>query len=417
MHRSATSKQISDSDLNASADTNYATSRISAKITQNWPWSWSGSSAASCSPTPKEKTFMATSDKIAIQGYKSFKDFELSLNRINILVGANGAGKSNFLSFFEFLNALYEQRLTEYVSLRGGTARFLFEGPKVTRRIFAELTFCGNLYSFTIEEGAGRFVFTHERVGHTSDSNLVNSDEEIATLGNESVLRDYNGQSNWEDIKSYLSGIRKYHFHDTGKTSPFTHTCNIDNDKYFLYSNGGNISAFLYNIKKKHPITYKKIVMTIRSVAPYFNDFYFNANENGDIRLQWRDRYSETIYGPTDFSDGSIRFIALTTLFLQPEPPKVIVIDEPELGLHPFAISKLAGLIRSVAQKGSQIIMATQSAELISNFEPEDIITVNQDRGASAMQRLDSLHLANWLNDYTLGDLWKQNILKGGQPR
>lgn len=157
--------------------------------------------------------------------------------------------------------------------------------------------------------------------------------------------------------------------------------------------------------------------MTIRSVAPFFNDFYFDTNENGDIRLQWKDRYSETIYGPTDLSDGTVRFIALTTLFLQPKPPKVIIIDEPELGLHPFAISKLAGLIRSVAQKGNQIILATQSAELISNFEPEDIITVNQDKGASVMQRLDSDNLANWLDDYTLGDLWKQNILKGGQQR
>lgn len=356
-------------------------------------------------------------DRITIQGYKSFKNLELGLNRINILIGSNGAGKSNFLSFFEFLNALYEQRLTEYVSLRGGTEKFLFEGLKETNQIFAKLTFGKNRYSFTIKEGAGKFVFAHERLGYTSNNKYINDDEDIATLGNESVLQDYMGLSRGDYIKGYLGGIKKYHFHDTGRTSPFTHTCNIDNDKYILYSNGSNIAAFLYHIKKKYPITYKKIVMTIRSVAPFFSDFYFNANENGDIRLQWRDKYSEIVYGPTDLSDGTIRFIALTTLFLQPSPPKVIIIDEPELGLHPFAISKLAGLIRSVAQKGSQIVLATQSAELISNFEPEDIITVNQDNGSSVMERLDSKHLASWLDDYTLGDLWKQNILKGGQPR
>lgn len=356
-------------------------------------------------------------DKITIQGYKSFKDIELSLNRINILIGANGAGKSNFLSFFEFLNALYEQRLTEYVSLRGGTEKFLFEGPKITNQIFARLTFGRNRYTFTLKEGIGKFVFTHEQLGYTSNYRAINNDKEIASLGNESALKDYNGLIRGDYIKGYLSEIKKYHFHDTGRTSPFTHTCNIENDKYFLYSNGDNIAAFLYHIKKKHPITYKKIVMTIRSVAPFFNDFYFNANENGDLRLQWRDRFSETVYGPTDLSDGTVRFIALVTLFLQPNPPKVIIIDEPELGLHPFAISKLAGLIRSVAQKGNQIILATQSAELISNFEPEDIITVNHEEGASIMKRLDSKHLTNWLNDYTLGDLWKQNILKGGQPR
>lgn len=356
-------------------------------------------------------------DKITIQGYKSFKGLELNLNRINILIGANGVGKSNFLSFFEFLNALYEQRLTEYVGLRGGTEKFLYEGPKVTSQIFARLTFGGNRYSFTLREGTGKFVFTHELLGHTSNYGNINNEEEIATLGNESALKDYNGLRRGEYIKEYLSGIKKYHFHDTGRTSPFTHTCNIDNDKYFLYSNGDNIAAFLYNIKREHPITYKKIVMVIRSVAPFFNDFYFNANENGDLRLQWRDKYSETIYGPTDLSDGTVRFIALATLFLQPKPPKVIIIDEPELGLHPFAVSKLAGLIRSFYQKGNQVILATQSAELISNFTPEDIITVNMDNGTSVMQRLDSGQLSSWLNDYTLGDLWKQNILKGGQPR
>lgn len=356
-------------------------------------------------------------DRITIQGYKSFKNLELGLNRVNILIGANGAGKSNFLSFFEFLNALYEQRLTEYVSLRGGTEKFLFEGLKETSQIFAKLTFGKDRYSFTIKEGAGKFVFTHEQLGYTSEHKYINGDEDIATLGNESALQDYNGLRRGDYVKGYLSGIKKYHFHDTGRTSPFTHTCNIDNDKYILYSNGSNIAAFLYHIKKKYPITYKKIVMTIKSVAPFFNDFYFDANENGDIRLQWRDKYSETVYGPTDLSDGTIRFIALATLFLQPRPPKVIIIDEPELGLHPFAISKLAGLIRSASQKGCQIILATQSAELISNFEPEDIITVNQVNGSSVMERLDSKHLASWLDDYTLGDLWKQNILKGGQPR
>ena len=97
--------------------------------------------------------------------------------------------------------------------------------------------------------------------------------------------------------------------------------------------------------------------------------------------------------------------------------PKIIIIDEPELGLHPVAIQKLAGLIKIAAQKGAQIIIATQSAELISNFTPEDIVTVNQSNGLTELHRLNSDELSHWLDDYTLGDLWKQNILKGGQPR
>ena len=139
-------------------------------------------------------------------------------------------------------------------------------------------------------------------------------------------------------------------------------------------------------------------------------------NEIGNNRLQWTDKFSDVVYGPNDLSDGTLRFIALTVLFLQPEPPKVIVIDEPELGLHPVAIEKLSGLIKSAANRGTQVIVATQNAELISNFEPENILTVDQRDGESVIKRLDAGELGHWLNDYTLGDLWKQRIMKGGQP-
>ena len=134
------------------------------------------------------------------------------------------------------------------------------------------------------------------------------------------------------------------------------------------------------------------------------------------MRLLGRDRYSDMRYGPTDLSDGTVRFIALTVLFMQPWLPKVIIIDEPELGLHPVAIEKLAGLIKIAAQQGTQVIVATQSAELISKFQPEDVLTVNQQDGETIIHRLNSEDLQSWLEDYTLGDLWKQNIMKGGQP-
>ena len=152
-------------------------------------------------------------------------------------------------------------------------------------------------------------------------------------------------------------------------------------------------------------------------MAPYLSDFYFQPTEADMVRLQWPAKYSSMIYGPPDLSDGTIRFIALTVLFMQPWLPRVIIIDEPELGLHPVAIEKLSGLIKMAAQKGTQVIVAAQSAELISNFEPEDVLTVDQNEDGTTINRLNSEELAHWLEDYTLGDLWKQNIMKGGQPR
>lgn len=356
-------------------------------------------------------------DSIEIKGYKSFKHLVVPLRKINILIGSNGSGKSNFLSFFEFLNALYEKKLGQYVALRGGTDKFLFEGSKTTQVISAKVSLGRNRYSFEIQEGDGSFIFLKEAIGYRSYKGYINDDYDISDNGKEANIATYDGLQRGEYIKAYLADIKKYHFHDTGLTSPFTKTCNIYNDKYFLYRNGENIASFLYNIREENPISYKKIIRVIQSVAPYFHDFYFRPDINGNIRLQWNDKYSENVYGPTDLSDGTVRFIALATLFLQPHLPSVIIIDEPELGLHPFAIQKLSGLIQSVASKETQVIVATQSAQLISHFQPEDILTVNQMEGTSIMRRLDSTELHEWLDDYSLGDLWKQNILKGGQPR
>lgn len=239
------------------------------------------------------------------------------------------------------------------------------------------------------------------------------SEENVITeFQSESSLKDHKE----EDLSNYISQIRKFHFHDTGRRSPFTADSHIVNDAYRMYEHGENLAAILYRIQREadglsshHP--------RHSECGSYFSDFYFQPTEADMVRLQWQDKYSSMIYGPTDLSDGTIRFIALTVLFMQPWLPRVIIIDEPELGLHPVAIEKLSGLIKMAAQKGTQVIVATQSAELISNFEPEDVLTVNQNEDGTTINRLNSEELAHWLEDYTLGDLWKQNIMKGGQPR
>lgn len=350
-------------------------------------------------------------DRIVIKGYKSFKELDIELRNINVLIGSNGSGKSNFLSFFEFLNRLYEQKLQEYVALNGGVEKMLHKGSKITEEINAKIFFKQNAYSFDLKKGDDYFVFLNELIWYNKEGLHINK------LQSEAKIKSYTGMSRGEYIKKYLTEIKKYHFHDTGKNSPFTKDSNIRNDIYFLYEKGDNLAAYLWSIQDKHPIVYNRILRMIQSIAPYFSDFYFNQGASETVRLQWQDKYSSTIYGPTDLSDGTLRFIALATLFLQPVLPGSIIIDEPELGLHPLAIQKLAGMIKSVAAKGTQVIIATQSTDLVSLFEPDDVITVNQNNGETTLQRLSSTDLSQWLEDYSLGDLWKQNIIKGGQPQ
>jgi len=353
-------------------------------------------------------------NKIRIEGYKSIKHLELQLRSINILIGANGSGKSNFLSFFEFLQSIYNQNLKEYVALNGGVEKFLHKGDKVTEEISARLWLNRNAYSFTLKKAEEFFIFTKEGLWYNGNPN-INNPQDIASLSTESNLR-HNHMPRATYIKHYLDGLRKYHFHDTGENSPFNKESNVDNDKYFLYSKGQNMASYLYEVYEENAATYNLIVRTIQSIAPYFLDFSFRPDRNRNIRLRWKSKHSEMIYGANDLSDGTIRFIALTTLFMQPTLPETIILDEPELGLHPSAIAKLGGMIKSVASKGCQVIIATQSTDLIAHFEPEDIITVDQINGESEFNRLDSEMLSQWLDDFTIDDLWKRNIIDKGQP-
>ncbi len=353
-------------------------------------------------------------ERIEIKGYKSIKELDLELRPINILIGANGSGKSNFLSFFDFLKNVYRGSLKEYVALKG-IDTFLHKGDKVTNEISCHLDFIAtNAYSFTLKRGETGFIFTKEEVWPPDYKNYKYS-LDITSLTNDSSLR-FKISSIANHIKSYLEKLSKYHFHDTGESSPFSKESSIENDKFYLYEKGSNLSAFLFTINKENPQVFNLIVKTIQSIAPYFLDFFFQPESNGNIKLRWQSKHTSTIYGVNDLSDGTIRFIALTVLFIQPNLPETIIIDEPELGLHPTAIAKLAGLVKSAAAKGCQVILATQSTDLISHFEPEDIITVDQIDGESIFKRLSSDTLQLWLEDYTIDDLWKRNIINSGQP-
>ena len=351
-------------------------------------------------------------DYIEISGYKSINSERIDLNPINILIGANGSGKSNFISFFDFLNRLYNRKLNDYIALSGGDNKILHKGQKTTDRISFRVEFDkgNNGYAATLISGSNGFVFTSERLIYGSDEG-----KEISRSDRESRLK-ITDNFRAPYVIRYLNGFRKYHFHDTSSKSPFTKLSHVENDIYFLYNNGSNLPAFLYNIRENHKIVYNKIIKTIQSIAPYFSDFYFEPNSENYIRLHWTDKYSEIVFGPTDLSDGTIRFIALTVLFMQPKLPDTIIIDEPELGLHPSAIAKLAGMIKSVPAKDCQVIIATQSTDLISHFSPEEIITVDQIDGSSKFKRLSGDELHHWLDDYTIDDLWKRNIITTGQP-
>jgi predicted ATPase len=365
---------------------------------------------------------MAAIKKLCISGYKSIRELvDLELHPLNILIGANGAGKSNFVGFFRFLREMVSQRLQLSVAKSGGADTILYLGPKITQRITGKFYFENNGYEFALDPTAdNRLVFSSETLyfsgfssnpfwqamgsGH-EESRLKGAFETLGTGSIASYV--YPAVSNWV----------VYHFHDTSDTAPMKRECTV-RDYEYLRSDGANLAAFLFRMKLHRKPTYDFIRDTVRMVAPFFDDFTLRPQKSGQddtVQLEWTQVGSEYPFHPSQLSDGTLRFICLATALLQPELPATIIVDEPELGLHPYALNLLSDLIHEAAAKGTQVIVSTQSAALLDEFEPDDIIVVDRDKGQSRFRRLTADEIKHWLaEDYTLGELWQKNVYGGG---
>lgn len=358
-------------------------------------------------------------NKVEIKGYKSIKELTLELKGINILIGANGAGKSNLISFFKLLNELVEKRLQFFVGTKGGANSFLHHGRKVTDSISARFHFGLNEYYFTLAPtDSNTLIFKSEELIFKGAFYSSRPTSSLGSGHSESLATDaYNkGGKIAGYVIPELQSWKVYHFHDTSDSAPCKQPCEI-NDNLYLRGDASNLPAFLFLLKDKYPKHYANIVETIQLVTPFFDDFLLRpmATNPSQIQLEWREKDSDFPFRATNLSDGTLRFICLVALLLQPNLPSLIILDEPELGLHPYAISILAQLLKHISAK-SQILISTQSVTLINHFSPEDVIAVDKHNGQSVFHRLDGLQIEQWMETYSLGELWEKNTF-GGRPQ
>ncbi len=316
-----------------------------------------------------------------------------------------------------------EEGMARYVLESGGADRFFFLGPKYTSRIFARLEFNETIYEVDLAPTAGdEIMVEEERIQHPE----FGGSGKITSIGGgnrESRLKARKSENASPDrghkapghIYDALSSWTVYHFHDTSATAPMRRRQSA-HDWRELRPDASNIAAFLMNLKKRHENMYSLIRDTVRLAAPFFDDFLLEPEERGGqerIWLQWTQKGSGYPFQSNQFSDGTIRFICLATALLQPNPPAAIVIDEPELGLHPYAITLLSDLIHAAAER-TQLIVSTQSPTLLDHFEPDKIIVANRVKGRTTLSRLNTAELSEWLSEYSISELWRKNIVRGG---
>ncbi len=366
-------------------------------------------------------------DRIQIKNFKSIRDSgDIAIGAINVLIGPNGVGKSNFIHFFKLLKSIYKQRLRFYTAENGYENRILYFGRKQSKSLEGYIVFkpekgnTNNRYDFKLipqAQGTG-FYFEKDLAGYNQNAFERNEDwnfidlggagkEESGLINNDSFKSDY--------LREYFNDFHVFHFHDTSSASPLKQANNA-HDYEYLKEDGSNLAAFLYRIKDTNPQHFKLIEFAVRSVAPFFDRFDLKPDSKNPeiIFLKWVEKKSDEYFDAHNLSDGTLRFIALSTLLLQPKLPRTIIIDEPELGLHPFAIQKLGALIKSASLK-SQIIVSTQSVNLVDQFKADDIIIVERKDNQTVFSRQNEEKLRDWLSEYTLSQLWEKNVL-GGRP-
>lgn len=365
-------------------------------------------------------------ERIVVQGFKSFRELDLSLERINVLIGANGSGKSNFIQLFQMMNRAVNQGLQIYVAQAGGANQILHYGRKVTERMRVELWFrtdtdLVNGYTATwIPTAEDTLVFAEEACYFHNRARYERpyAGATSSSIHPESLLPEWAGRDPVAfHVLKAMRSWQLYHFHDTSDSAKVKQMGDI-HDNLFLRPDASNLAAYLYLLRETEPDSYRNIVEVIRMAAPFFGDFILRPSPlNPDkIRLEWQERGSDMLFGPHALSDGTLRFICLATLFLQPPDrlPATVILDEPELGLHPYALVLLAEMIQAAAAH-TQIVLATQSVTLVNQFSPENILVVDRMDGVSLIRRLSSDEIRMWLEDYGLGDLWEKNLI-GGRP-
>ena len=382
---------------------------------------------------------------VHIKGFRSLADVKIdNLPQVAVLIGTNGAGKSNFIRFFEMMSWMMQgQSLAEFVQRQGGADDQLFGGSKNTPSMEAELILKteqgSNDYQFTLSHAhPDRFIFTKEGFRFTREGFFTKAPWNHLKKISWNHLKKMPWKVPWKTPWNYLGSAHEearivtsehktaqvivhllrncavYQFHDTSDSSNFKTTWDKEENR-FLRAHGGNLAAVLFCLERENPQRFQMICRHISRGLPAFDRFQIEE-KHGRVRLRWKAKGMEKTYGAHLTSDGSLRFFALVTLLNLPAEmlPEVIFLDEPELGLHPTALALVANMIKSLANE-RQVIVATQSPLLVDEFGLDEIIVLELRDGRTEARRLDEDEYRHWLDEYTTGELWQKNLL-GGQP-
>ena len=360
--------------------------------------------------------------QIHVAGFCSLKDVVLEPGRLTLLIGPNGSGKSNLLQVLRLIPLLRTRSLQRYVADQGFGAALLHYGPKTTEAIELAVVIRDQEVTYRYDACLA-FAPDDSLYFQTENAVRLNSDDTwaISSLGGghreSHLLNEAYRDQTVTAVNEWLGRMTFYHFHDTSTKSQLRTHARQEDDRY-PRSDGSNLAAYLLRLMKSNDVADRKAWQRInrhcRHIAPAIKQLDPVA-VNGSVRLDWIDDRDER-FGCHQLSDGTLRALALITVLSQPADrlPRLISIDEPELGLHPAAIALIAELCRSISRH-TQVILSTQSTELLDHFMADEVVVVERVNGETQLNRLTTDSLQNWLADYSLREIFAKGVI-GGRP-
>ena len=364
---------------------------------------------------------------IHIAGFCSLKEVCLKPGRLTVLIGPNGACKSNRLQALRLIPLLRTRSLQRYVADHGFASALLHYGSKATDAIELGVVIRDQGVTYRYENALafapGDTLYFQSETTECVNSDGTGSFSQLGSGHRESRLQDSFDPDDSPDsqtlvaLNTWLGRMTFYHFHDTSPQSKLRTHSRREDDRY-PRSDGSNLAAYLFRLKESGDSADQKAWQRInrhcRHIAPAIKQLDPVA-VNGSVRLDWIDDRDER-FGCHQFSDGTLRALALITVLSQPSErlPRLISIDEPELGLHPSAIALITELCRSISRH-TQIVLSTQSTELLDYLNADEVVVVERQQGETKLTRLSSQALQSWLEDYSLSELYGKGVI-GGKP-
>ena len=368
-------------------------------------------------------------ETVTIRGFRSLENIEnLKLPQLTVLIGSNGAGKSNFIRFFDMLGwMLRGQNLQEFIARNGYGDDQLFMGARKTPRIDAEICIETNLgyndYRFGLAHvtAGDILIFVDEAYRY---SNRIKGGNARWTVLNSAGFKEAGileaaqssqGNQTAATVVNLLKRCTIYQFHDTSSKANIKLPWDIT-DNFWLRSDGANLAAVLLRLQENDITRYKLITRQISRVLPTFGDFVLQP-AYGKVELRWRGKYGDKTFGAHLTSDGSLRLFCLLTLLNLPKEalPDVLFLDEPELGLHPHAITLVSEMLKRL-KHDRQVIIATQSPYMVDCFDLEDVIVADLKGGATSLRTMPRAQYQEWLDDeYQVSDIWLKEMI-GAAP-